>query len=202
MVAAHRASVVLGSLEGARMTWYVAIAKPAQEALALCNLVAQDYEAWLPLCSVERRHARRKTITNAPLFPRYLFVRVRSRQPWGPIMSTRGVQGLVTMGSGLPVEVPPGMIGLLRRRIDADGGTFRIDSGAAVMQLVAGQRLMVSEGPFADIAGFFVSDERDRVKMLLSIVGRPVPVAIPREHVTAMETAEAAMERMQRKDAR
>ena len=56
--------------------WYVVHTQPQGESRAKANLERQGYEVYLPRCRKWRRHARRAEIVAAPLFPRYLFVRL------------------------------------------------------------------------------------------------------------------------------
>jgi len=56
--------------------WYVAQTQPQAEFRAVANLERQGFETYLPRYLKRRRHARRIETIKAPLFPRYVFVRV------------------------------------------------------------------------------------------------------------------------------
>ena len=67
--------------------WYVVHTQPQGEARAKANLERQGYEVYLPRCRKWRRHARRADIVAAPLFPRYLFLRLDiSCERWRPVL--------------------------------------------------------------------------------------------------------------------
>ena len=85
--------------------WYVVHSHPREEARAFGHLTRQGFDAWLPYRRTIRRHARRTEAVLRPLFPRYLFVRVDlAAERWRPILSTSGVQALVSGGDApLPV---------------------------------------------------------------------------------------------------
>ena len=81
------------------LRWYLVHTKPLSEAIAQANLERQGYQVYLPRLaqSVLGRHPRRERIT--PLFPRYLFLRLREgSQPLGPVRSSVGVRGVVRFG--------------------------------------------------------------------------------------------------------
>lgn len=58
------------------MHWYLVHTKPKQEKYALENLQRQGYECYLPLLLSERIRQGILMVTDEPLFPRYLFIRL------------------------------------------------------------------------------------------------------------------------------
>ncbi|HBA65302.1 MAG TPA: transcription/translation regulatory transformer protein RfaH, partial [Methylococcaceae bacterium] len=69
------------------MTWHVIHTKPKQEKRALENLQKQDFECFLPTCSIEKIRRGRITVSLEPLFPRYLFINLKQGTNWAPIRS-------------------------------------------------------------------------------------------------------------------
>ncbi len=162
--------------------WYAVHTHARAEEKARLNLSKQGYTAYLPRYRKVRRHARRFERVLAPLFPRYLFVRLDvERQRWRPIQSTFGVLHLVGHGSR-PTAVPEAVIEELRGREDANGLV------AMTRQPVfrKGAPVRVLGGPMADLLGIFecASDEQ-RVLILLELLGRQVKVRLPVEMVAA-----------------
>ena len=162
--------------------WYAVHTHARAEEKALLNLIKQGYTAYLPRYRKFRRHARRFERVLAPLFPRYLFVRMDvDRQRWRPIQSTFGVRHLVGHGNR-PTSVPEAVIEEIKGGED--------DSGLVAMARQAifkkGAPVRVSAGPMADLLGIFecASDEQ-RVFILLELLGRQVRVRLPVEMVTA-----------------
>lgn len=149
-------------------SWYLVYAKPRQERVAQANLERQRYKVYLPLARQARRRHGRTISTIAPLFPRYLFVRLdRAVDNWAPIRSTLGVVSLVRFGQ-LPEPVPEGLIAFLRSREDAEGlHAFAVD------EYKSGSRVRITSGGLTGYEGIFVaSTSRQRVIVLLDILGK------------------------------
>jgi len=162
--------------------WYVVHTHPQGESRALLNLQRQGFEAYLPRCRKWRRHARKSEIVAAPLFPRYLFVRLdRAQDRWRPIFSTFGVSGLVCRDS-LPVPVPEGIIEAIAAREDAQ----KFVDLTRQADFRRGDRVQVMAGPFADhIARFEGLSEQQHVVLLLELLGRTMRVEVASEVVAA-----------------
>jgi transcriptional antiterminator RfaH len=162
--------------------WYVVQTQPHAEAKAAAHLARQGFATYLPRYLKSRRHARRVDTVPAPLFPRYMFVAVDvAAQRWRAIQSTIGVSRLVCHGDD-PAAVNPGIIDGLRAREDARGFVRlerRIPFGP-------GDRVRVLQGVFSACLGLFegVAD-RDRVAILLDLLGRKVRVTLDADMVTA-----------------
>lgn len=156
--------------------WHVAYTQPLAETRAAQELRQQGFDAFLPLCRRLRRHARRTESVLRPMFPRYLFVAIDLQsQPWRSVNGTRGVVHLVRQGDR-PAAVPAGVVESLRARADASGAVPL----AALAAFEPGQRLVVADGPFAGHVGRYEAmTEGDRVILLLDLLGRSVPVAVP-----------------------
>jgi transcriptional antiterminator RfaH len=155
------------------LNWYVVRTHPLAEPRAVENLQRQGYEPYLPACRRWVKHARRREIVRRPLFPNYLFVNFDIDQTrWRAIFSTVGVAELICNGN-LPVRVRDGVVAAIREA--EQGGLF--DYTNAVSKLKPGDPVRVARGPFADVVGrFLTSDSRDRVRVLLEILGRQAPV--------------------------
>jgi len=162
--------------------WYVVHTHPQSEARAKANLERQGYEVYLPRCRKWRRHARRADIVAAPLFPRYLFLRLDiSCERWRPVLSTFGVCAFVCYG-GVPAPVPEGIVEGIRGREDA--GQFVDLTRQSALR--PGDKVRIMGGPFADhVARFEGLSDEQRVVLLLDLLGRKLRVAVPAETVTA-----------------
>lgn len=98
------------------MYWYLVHTKPRQEKCALENLERQGYQCYLPTLPSEKLRQGLLTVSDEPLFPRYLFIRLGqgdSAKSWVPIRSTKGISRLVSFGVE-PAKVEDGLIELLR----------------------------------------------------------------------------------------
>jgi transcription antitermination factor NusG len=155
--------------------WYVARTLAQRELQAAQQLTNQGFRVFLPRYWKNRRHARRVETVSAPLFPRYMFtVLDRTRDRWRSINGTFGVDRLL-MCAGEPQAVPQGLVEGLILATDSEGNVH-FD-----FHLKEGQTVKVMAGPLANLVGQLESiDDKDRVRVLLEIMGGKVRVALPR----------------------
>ncbi len=156
------------------MYWYLLHTKPRQEKRAFENLQRQNYQCYLPTISSEKLRNGNLTVTDEPLFPRYLFVRLGlgdSSKSWAPIRSTQGVSRLVTFGV-VPARVDDDFIESLR----INEALLQIEPKRFFQP---GERVYLTEGPFAGIEGIYqISDGERRVMVLIELLNKPVAVGI------------------------
>ncbi len=162
--------------------WYVVQTQVNAEAKAARNLVRQGFEIYLPRYLKRRSHARKVETIAAPLFPRYLFVRIdTSTQRWRSIQSSFGVSHLVCNGSE-PAPVAQEVLRSLRARED-ESGYVRLEQRP---KFALGEKVRVVAGAFAENLGLFDGQgDRDRVSILLDLLGRKVRVSIEANMVAA-----------------
>jgi transcriptional antiterminator RfaH len=162
--------------------WYVVQTQPNAENKALTHLARQGFVTYLPRYLKRRRHARRVDIVAAPLFPRYLFVEINMAvQRWRSIYSTVGVSRLVSNGE-FPSQVPEHVVSLLKGREDTQG-YIQIDCEP---RFKAGDKVRILEGVFCDSLGLYEGmSDRDRVAILLDLLGRKVRVFLDVETIAA-----------------
>jgi transcriptional antiterminator RfaH len=162
--------------------WYVAQTQVNAEAKAAQNLLRQGFGVYLPRYLKRRSHARKIEKIGAPLFPRYLFVSIDiAAQRWRSVQSTFGISHLVLNGSD-PAPVAGAVIDALKAREDASG-FVKLDQRP---KFAIGEKVRVLAGVFAENLGLFdgIAD-RDRVAILLELLGRKVRVSIDADMVTA-----------------
>lgn len=163
--------------------WYAVQSKPGQEQLAEVNLQRQGYTTYLPRCARKRRRAARIHLIQAPLFPGYLFVELDLDQdPWRSVNGTFGVSALVSFGNR-PSPLPQGLIKAIRAREDAHG-LVQLDEECPFQP---SDPVEVTHGPFTEQTGLFQGQtpDRERVIVLLSLMGRKVSVKLPSEDIRA-----------------
>jgi transcriptional antiterminator RfaH len=162
--------------------WYVVQTQVNCEAKAAENLRRQGYEAYLPRYLKRRRHARKVDFAAKPLFPRYMFVAVDiATQRWRSIQSTFGVSRLVCNGDS-PAVVPDGVIVALKAREDTMG-FVKMNLHPTLSH---GDKVRVHAGAFMGSAGLFDgTTDKDRVSILLDMLGRKVRVLLDADAVVA-----------------
>lgn len=162
--------------------WYVVQTHPNAEAKAASHLERQGFSVYLPRYLKRRRHARKVQIVQAALFPRYLFVNIDLQsQRWRSIQSTIGVSRLVTNGD-MPAPVPAPIISGLKDREDERG----FIAMAQEPSFAPGDKIRILGGAFAEALGLFEgASDRDRVAILLDLLGRKVRVMLGVDMVAA-----------------
>lgn len=156
------------------MQWYLVHTKPRQEQCAFENLQRQGYECYLPTLLSEKLRQGKLVVVDEPLFPRYLFIKLGqddSAQSWAPIRSTRGVSRLVSFGVQ-PAKVDERLV----YQLQAKEAAKHVEPQRL---FAAGQRVRLTEVPFADIEGIYLMAEGERRAMvLIELMCKPVRVAV------------------------
>jgi transcriptional antiterminator RfaH len=156
--------------------WYVAQTHPQSESRALEHLARQGFAGYLPRYLRRRSHARRIDTVKAPLFPGYLFVLMDvAKTRWRSIRSTIGIHHLICEGEK-PVPVPAGVVEGIRAQ-ENDSGLVPV---MPPVPFSAGDAVRVTAGTLRDQTGWFqrVAD-RERVVILMSLLGREVSFVVP-----------------------
>lgn len=153
--------------------WYLIHSKPRQERVALDNLERQLYPCYLPVLRIEKIRRGVLTVTEEPLFTRYLFVQLdtdSNARSWAPIHSTRGVARLVRFGAE-PARVSDALIAALREQ--------EAQAVDPKPMFESGQPVRIAAGPFAGLEGIFqMTDGQLRAMVLIEMLSRPVSVPV------------------------
>ncbi len=165
-----------------KSSWHVVQVHPHAEAKAQRHLARQGFATYLPRYLKRWRHARRTEMVAAPLYPSYLFVTFNPLiHRWRSIHSTVGVARLVCNGN-VPAAIDGAIIDGLRSRENANG-FIQLERRP---QFAPGDKVRVREGAFCDCLGLFESiGDRDRVAILLELLGRKVRVVLDEGFVVA-----------------
>jgi transcriptional antiterminator RfaH len=162
--------------------WYVVHTHARSEAIAAAHLKRQGFETYYPRYLKRHSHARRITVTPAPLFPRYIFVAIDvATQRWHAIRSTLGVSGLVGGETG-PTPVTDSVVSELRSNENTRG----FIACAQQPRLQRGDHVRVRDSIFSAYAGLFDGmTDNNRVAVLLDLLGRKVRVILERTAISA-----------------
>jgi transcriptional antiterminator RfaH len=158
--------------------WYLVHTKPRKERVAEQNLQRQGYDFYLPLIQQPRRRRGQWIEVIEPLFPRYLFVRLRvGYDDIRPIHYTTGVHNLVCFTEE-PAIVPDQIIESLRRTADPSTGLHHPKSP----MFKPGDTVVVDKSPLAGLQAIFLAETaQDRVIVLLKILGRENRITVERD---------------------
>ena len=164
------------------LRWYAVQTHLRAEEKALFNLRRQGFESYLPLYLKRRLHARRVDWVPAPFFPGYLFVGMYvDKSRWRAIRSTFGVSRLICNGDA-PTPVPEGIVEEIKSRED-DGGLIILATEGSFRK---GQEIQIAGGPLDTLSGIFECiDAKERVIILLELMGRQIRARLPLDAVRA-----------------
>lgn len=162
---------------GAEREWYLIYSKPQQEEIARFHLIRKGLEIFFPKLLLPYASGKRKRI--APLFPNYLFVRLRllseefSMAQWSP-----GVNRIVSF-NGMPAPIDDRIIEVLMQQANADGLI------EARPKLRPGQQVRISGGVFDGLLGVIQDppNAKGRIKILMQLLSRSTPIELPIEFV-------------------
>jgi transcriptional antiterminator RfaH len=162
--------------------WYVAQTHPHAEAKASFHLERQGFAVYAPRYMKQRRHARRVDKVAVPLFPGYVFVAIDlAAQRWLAIDSTSGVTRLVRDGDR-PAPVPLLVIDGLKARENTDG-FVQLERRP---RFSPGDKVRIVGGAMCDCFGLYEGmSPRDRVSVLLELLGRKVRVTLDSQIIEA-----------------
>jgi transcriptional antiterminator NusG len=157
--------------------WAAARAQPQREAVAQHFLSLKGFPVYLPRLREQRVRNGRKVEVRPVLFPDYLFVQVIAG--WWEARWCPGTLGLV-MNAGAPVRVPEAVLADIRRR--EVGGLVELPR----TPIKRGDRVRVTRGPLEGHVGLYAGMKpRERVEVLLAILGGAQRVELPRGDVEA-----------------
>lgn len=132
---------------------------------------------------VEHREAGKKEVVRRKLFPGYVFVQVdlgdeagEVNEAWETVRNTPGVTGFVGTATR-PVPLTPDEV---QHMLLVSGLAGKKEAPKQQVSFREGDVVRVVSGPFADFTGVVseINNERNKVKVLVSIFGRETPVEL------------------------
>ena len=155
------------------MDWCVVRTKARQEGRAMNHLQEQGFKVYCP--QIPKYDVLKEVAGKQVLFPGYCFVESAERSV-SSIRSTPGVIALVSFGSeGKPAVVSAGVVDEIRRV-----ETFYGEKSSG---LQSGDLVSLVGGPFKGLQGLYSKKSKDRVEVLLIVLGRQQRVLVPSSHV-------------------
>ena len=160
------------------------VEKTVREKLRIEKLEHLVQQIFIPSENVTKTKGGKHQTVNQKYFPGYILIQAKlTPQLWHLLMSTSRISGFVggTQKNPLPLDEK-----------ELEKIVQQIDSGAqqAVLEeeYVVGQKVMISEGPFNNFNGTIdeINREKRKLKVLVSIFGRPTPVEIEFDKVKSI----------------
>jgi transcriptional antiterminator RfaH len=167
--------------------WYCARTKPKHEHIASATLQKNlGLETFLPRLRIERATRRGPVNTIEPLFPCYLFIRCALDEKLDEIKHANGVSSLIKFGGKVSV-VEDSIIEELQDCFEAD------EPMTVEHRLTPGSEVSVAGGAFDGMRAHVLRNmpARQRVQVLLDILGQPTPVEVDRSAVVLLESSVA-----------
>ncbi len=163
--------------------WLLVRTKPKQETALVRSLGVRGVSAYCPLVLEPRAHPRAPK-GPVPLFPGYVFARCSPSTQRAAVDYCAGAAGLVRFGEYL-AAVEEAFIGFLRVREEGRGYLLFAETRKP---LTRGSRVKVVRGPFAGYQGIVSQylPSKDRVRLLLELVSRPVQVELSAADVATL----------------
>uniref|UniRef100_UPI003340AD87 transcription termination/antitermination protein NusG n=1 Tax=Castellaniella defragrans TaxID=75697 RepID=UPI003340AD87 len=178
--------------------WFVVHTKPRGESLAREHLLRQGFEVYLPMFKVFKAPRRRgagraaavpdgapsaQTLTaHEPMFPRYLFLRPsRPTQSLSCVRSTQGVSRLVMFGSQ-PARIAQPLVDGIRAAEAAREHTGLTQ----ISPYQPGTPVRLQDPALGGLQALVQAVSRDRVTLLLEILGRPQLVSVDFDRIAPL----------------
>lgn len=165
--------------------WYIinvqtgceATAKSAIEERIRSNKMETQFgEILIPAENVVELVKGQKTTKSRKFFPGYIFVNmVLSDNTWHLVKNSSKVTGFVGGGKTRPPEVPEAEVMRVTQQMAGLG-----EKPKTKINFSIGEQVTVVDGPFSNFNGTVedINEEKAKVKVLVSIFGRPTPVEL------------------------
>jgi transcriptional antiterminator RfaH len=149
------------------LAWYVIRTKHYKERVVTQRAALFVQDVYLPLLKTKRRGLGRLIERIEPLFPCYIFARLKLNEAHYRLMHSPGVTGIVCCGTE-PCEVDPLIVEDIKSR-EVDGV---IVLGSPMLR--PQQRVTIMEGVFCGIEAVFERylSSGERVAVLFDTIGR------------------------------
>lgn len=164
------------------LKWYVVHVRSRHEFSVSERLVKSGMDAFLPAVERLRRWKDRKKLITFPLFPGYLFVRIRKNNDEKlAVLKTPGVVRFIGQTPGEPEPVPDEQIQSLKRLVECK------EALDPYPYLKEGNKVKIKSGPLAGVEGILV--ERKGMHLLVlsvDILRQGVSIQVEASSVEAL----------------
>lgn len=171
-------------MEEKELKWYIVNVQSGCEATAKASIEerARSHkmedmfgQILIPAENVVELVKGKKATRSRKFFPGYIFVQMNlNDKTWHLVKSSSKVTGFVG-GSGRPPEVPAHEVARVTKQMETGA-----EKPKPKVSFSTGESVTVIDGPFSNFTGTVeeINEEKGKVKVLVSIFGRPTPVEL------------------------
>lgn len=159
------------------------VRKTLEEKLKIEHLESLVSEVFIPGEDVTRVKAGKKRKMHIVYFPGYVLIRMKlTDELWHVLMNIPRVSGFVGGTNRDPLPLAEEELQKIHAQMDQG-----IGHTALVREFELGQQVVVIDGPFANFGGKIdeVNNEKRKVRVLISILGRSTPVELDFDKIKA-----------------
>ena len=152
------------------------VADAIREGAAQRGLAHLFDEILVPKVRVTEVRRGRQVTTERKFFPGYVLVKMEmTDQAYHLIKNTPKVTGFLGADKSKPLPIPEAEALRIAQQVQEG-----VERPKTTISFEVGEKVRVNDGPFASFEGFVeeVDDGRSRVKVAVSIFGRPTPVEL------------------------
>ncbi len=152
------------------------VEKTIKEKLKIEGLEHLVDEIFIPSEDIVRTKDGQKRKVNQKYFPGYVLVRMElTPELWHLLMEINRVSGFIGGTQKNPLPLDDAELEKIRSQI-SEGSQQK----ATEDEFIVGQKVTITEGSFGNFSGIIdeINQERRKLKVLVSIFGRPTPVEV------------------------
>lgn len=130
-------------------------------------------DVYLPKYKRSISHARKIIDKIYPLFPRYLFVKILTRESFSKVKNLRGVSDFIKNDTGIPHKVSNDVIQSIKSRENSEGYIN-------YLRFYEGQNIRFTKRNFIHLKASFLNKiSKDNAKVLIELLGREHHIITP-----------------------
>jgi transcription termination/antitermination protein NusG len=150
-----------------------AVARNLKQRIESLGMQHKIFDVIIPTEKKIKVTGNKRQTVEEKIYPGYILVdMIVDDESWYVVRNTPRVTGFVGAGT-TPVPLSPAEADELFKRMSNDTVKHKID-------FVAGEPVVVTDGPFKDLEGKIgeIDEEKGKVKVLVSMFGRETPVEL------------------------
>ena len=166
--------------------WYAAYTSPRHEKAAAEYLQRKSVEVFLPLYRANRNWNGRRAVVQLPLFPSYLFVRIRARDRL-TVLEVPQVVRMVSFNGRL-AQLPEAEIETLKTALQARNSRPHT-------YMPTGTRIRIAAGPLCGIEGIVLRGKGSaRIVVSINMIMKSVAVELDAADLDMIEEPKSVRE--------